>query len=76
MMEEPERYIAFRLALHFRIPDPEIILEKLPATLINQWLVFFHLLDGGLHFDIGDPDRFVVRSPQAIYDTLKDHLLR
>lgn len=76
MMDEPERFIAFRLGLHWQIPDPSVLLAHLPDQLVLQWLVFFHLLDAGVHFDIGDPDEFVARSPQGIYEALKDHLVR
>ena len=76
MMDEPERFVAFRLALHWQVPDPAGILERLPDQLVNQWLVFFSLLDGGATFKIGDPDAYVARTPRAIYDALKDHLVR
>lgn len=75
MMDEPERYVAFRLGLHWQIPDPSVILERLPDQLVDQWIVFFDLLDKGVRFNIGDPDAFVARSPKAIYDALKDHLI-
>lgn len=73
-MEEPDRFAAFRLALAFEHPDPDELVRNLPASLFDSWTAFLAMHDTGNHLHIGDPDQFVARTPQAIYDTLKDHL--
>jgi len=73
-MDEPDRFAVFRLALAFRHPDPDELARNVPASLLNAWTAFLAMHDSGLHLKIGDPDEFVARTPQAIYDTLKDHL--
>lgn len=73
-MDEPDRFAAFRLALAFKHPDPDELVRQVPAGLFSAWTAFLAMFDEGTHIRIGDPDEFVARSPQAIYDTLKDHL--
>lgn len=73
-MEEPGRFAAFRLALAFGHPDPDRLLELVPARLERSWTAFLAMVDAGTHIDVGDPDQYVARTPQGIYDALKDHL--
>lgn len=73
-MEEPGRFAAFRLALAFGYPDPAELMDKLPDSLVRSWTAFLAMFDAGTHIEIGDPDQFVARTPQGIYNALKDHL--
>jgi len=73
-MEEPGRFAAFRLALALGHPDPEALMQLMPGRLVQTWTAFLAMHDSGMHFDIGDPDQAVYRSPQGIYNALKDHL--
>lgn len=73
-MDEPDRFAAFRLALAFGYPDPDELVDQLPASLFRTWTAFLAMFDDGSRIKIGDPDAFVARSPQAIYNALKEHL--